>query len=49
MEEKNDQDVSSIENTRLEFTDTGYIHNIKDECAALGYYFGKATKNKTLS
>ena len=41
---KIDQAMSSTENKRLEFTDKGNIHNIKDVYTTLDYYFRKATK-----
>ena len=36
--------MSTAERKKLEFTDTGYIENVKDVFKALDYYFGQSTK-----
>jgi len=36
--------MSTAERKRLEFTDTGFIENVKDVFKALDYYFGQSTK-----
>merc|ERR1712086_986341 len=41
---KIDQAMSTAERKKLEFTDTGFIENVKDVFEALDYYFGQSTK-----
>jgi hypothetical protein len=36
--------MSTEESKKLEFTDTGYIENVKDAFRALDSYFGQLTK-----
>ena len=36
--------MSSALTKRLEFTESGYIHSVKDVVSALNYYFSEAEK-----
>ena len=41
---KIDQAMSTAQRKKLEFTDTGYIENVRDVFKALDYYFGQSVK-----